>query len=128
MRVPSPMTAPSSTIAVGWTVYVIGLRWLPARSLVLQRQRHRPAVARREVGRDQDLERAQPLAAVGLGLRFAAQHLDHVVVEQRMAEAVDAGRLVAGFLDAGIVVAGVGELPVLDVVDGDPADPDGAVL
>lgn len=45
-----------------------------------------------------------------------------------MAEAVDAGGLVVGGLDLLIVVARLGEVPELDVVDGDAADADAALL
>ena len=45
-----------------------------------------------------------------------------------MAEAVDAGGFVVGGLDPGVVVAGFGEVPELDVVDGDAADADAAGL
>ena len=43
-----------------------------------------------------------------------------------MAEAVDRGGLVVGGIDLFVVVAGFGEIPELDVVDGDAADADAA--
>src|SRR5205823_13026545 len=72
-RVPSPICAPSSTMAVAWICAAIS---------VLQRERDTSPVARRQVGGDQDLERSEALAAVRLRVRLAAQGLDHVVVVQ----------------------------------------------
>src|SRR5690606_17259691 len=78
MRLPAPMRAPSSTMAVGWML--MGS---------VQGQRHAHAVARRPVDGGQQRQGLQAFAAVGLGFRFAAQGLDDVVVVQRVAEAVD---------------------------------------
>src|SRR4051794_26654441 len=86
-RVSSPICAPSSTMAVEWMC-----GGMFDDSSILQRQRDASSVARREIGGDENLERAQPLAAVGLRVGLAAQRLDHVVVVERVAEAVHGGR------------------------------------
>src|ERR687897_940027 len=67
---------------------------------------------------------AADAAAVGVGRRLAAQGLDDVVVVERMTEAVDRGGLVTRLLDLLVVCVPVSELPVLDLVDRHPADPD----
>ena len=89
----------------------------------------RRAVARRQVGGDQHFERLQAFAAVGLRLGLAAQHLDDVVVVQRMAEAVDRGGL-RSWRRATCRRPRVrlGEFPVLDLVDRHAADAHRALL
>src|SRR5215472_8867313 len=64
-RVPSPSCAPGSMMAVGCTC---------SGKSVFQRQRDAAPIARREVTGNQQLERPQPLAAVGLRLGFTAHY------------------------------------------------------
>src|ERR1700683_1731806 len=89
-RVPAPICAPGSMMALGCTCTLMS---------VLQRQRHAAAVTRRQVARDQELERAQPLTPIGIRLRLAAQHLHDVGVVARMTRAVHGCGLVAGAAD-----------------------------
>src|SRR6476646_8931345 len=112
-RVPSPIVAPASTMAVGWIVIM---------PLVLKRQRHTATVARRQVACDEDLERAQAFATIGLGLHLATQGADDVVVVERMPEPIDGRRGVVGFGNLGVAGVRGGEFPVLDVVYRDAAD------
>mmetsp|Transcript_39198 Transcript_39198/g.92169 ORF Transcript_39198/g.92169 Transcript_39198/m.92169 type:complete len:295 (+) Transcript_39198:544-1428(+) len=95
---------------------------------VRQRQADALAVASTQVHRDQQFQRLQSLAAIGLGVGFTAQGQDDVVVVQRVAEAVDRGGLVAGIGDLGIHRVRCLELPVLDLVDRQPANTHRAAL
>src|SRR6188472_2717063 len=104
--------------------------WIMAapRPSVLQRQGHPAPVPRRKVGGDEELQRVEAFPPVGVGLGLAAERLDHVVVVERMPEAVDRRGLVARLVHLGVVRIGVGEAPVLDLVDGYTPDPHGALL
>ena len=100
-------------------------RW---RRLVFQGQGDGAAVAGGEVGGDEQFEGFEALATVGLGLGQAAQAVDDVVIVERVAKAIDAGGFVVGGFDLGVVIAGFGKVPKLDVIDGHPADADAAGL
>src|SRR6185312_2049771 len=106
----------------------VGLALKPDRRSVVQRQRHAPPVTRGQITRDKYLERPQPLAAIGFWLRLPAQRLDHVLVVERMPEAIHRCRLVARRSDVLVLGSGVGELPLLDLVDCDAADPHRTML
>jgi hypothetical protein len=87
--VPSPICAPSSTMALGMN---------RGAAISQQQQAGRRACrrARQVQAAISEFQRLEALAAVGLGLCLAAQVLDDVVVVQRVAEAIDRGGGVAG--------------------------------
>src|SRR5438093_11190568 len=103
-------------------------RWREVRKLVFQRQGHPAAIPGRQVGGDEDLEGMKTFASIGVGHRLAPKRLDHVVVIERMTEAVYRRRLVAGLFDHLVVRIGLGELPVIDEVHGYAPDPHGSLL
>ena len=90
---------------------------------VIQGQRDATPVAGRQIGGDQYFQGLQALATIGLRLRFATQHVDHVVVVQRVAEAVHRGGFVTGLANLVVVRVRFGEFPMLNLVHRDAADP-----
>src|SRR5215203_2261744 len=72
---------------------------------VLQRQGYAPAIASGLINCDEDFQRMKSLAAVGVRHRLPTKRLDHVVVVERMPEAIHGGRVVACLLD--LVVIGI---------------------
>src|SRR5580765_4510650 len=129
-----PTTVPRATIRTSPSRRRAGVRsgvlaLTPVSELsVMERQRHAPSVTRRQVARDQDLERSETLPAVGLRLGLPTQGLDHVLVVQRVPEAVNRGGLVARGGDVLIPRTAVRKLPVLDLGDRDAADSHGALF
>src|SRR5580704_8134205 len=95
---------------------------------VVQRQRHAAPITRRKVARNQDFEGSQAFAAVGLRLTLPAQCLDHILVIERMPEAVDRSGRVIGRADILVLRAGIGELPLLYLVHSHAANAHRAVL
>src|SRR3954469_481812 len=76
-RDPSPISAPSSTIAVGCILTAIS---------IIQGQRDPPPIAGGQVSRDQHLQRFEAVASVSSWFRFATQHTDDVIVIERVPE------------------------------------------
>lgn len=85
---------------------------------VFQRQGDGFAVTRREIGGDQHFKRLEAFAAVSFGFGFALQDIDDIFVIEGMTETIDGGGFVVGILDGLVVIALVGEFPLLNVVDG----------
>ena len=96
--------------------------------LVLEGERDLAAVARRQVGGDQDFQRLEAFTAIDGRLRITAEGVDDVAVIQRVPKTVNRGRFVVGLLDIFVVVTLVLEVPDLDVVHCNAADPDSALL